>query len=300
MANKKEYIDLDKLIERTEPLLHASYRYHLERLKYNSNEQYIDSSLIETAEYNVKEIRSLLGGVPELLILGRDEDKPFYDTYVDSMINELIFSIKKSYDTMVQVMLYRRIEYFSRYYEDQKLADLLVDTYKKEFWSHLEMAYIRLASTWDRIGRLLDFVYFNIRQYDKDGYLSTIQKINVNLIPMSVQLRESNAWKKVWDYSKSESVNGLKWLLSRRNLIVHQISLQEIEYFDVEDTEFYNSEHNHILENTVKKKLKPMSPNEEVTHLKKHIEITLELFEDIKELCNLGTELIPKLNNSTR
>src|SRR5699024_6956226 len=292
--------DVDKLIEKTEPLLHASYRYHLERLKYNSCEQYIDSSLIETAEYNVKEIRSMLGGVPELLILGRDEDKPFYDTYVDSMINELIFSIKKSYDTMVQVMIYRIIEYFSRYYEDQKLADLLVDIYKKEFWSHLEMAYIRLASTWDRIGRLLDFVYFNIRQYDKDGYLSTIQKINVNLIPMSVQLRQSNAWKKVWDYSKSESVNGLKWLLSRRNLIVHQISLQEIEYFDVEDTEFYHSEHNHILENTVKKKLKPMSPNEEVTHLKKHIEITLELFEDIKELCNLGTELIPKLNNSTR
>jgi len=300
LANKKEYIDLDKLIEKTEPLLNASYRYHLERLKYNSNEQYIDSSLIKTAEDNVKEIRSMLGGVPELLILGRDEDKPFYDTYVDSMMNELIFSIKKSYDTMVQVILYRRIEYFSRYYEDQKLADLLVDIYKKEFWSHLEMAYIRLASTWDRIGRLLDFVYFNIRQYDKDGYLSTIQKINVNLIPMSVQLRQSNAWKKVWDYSKSESVNGLKWLLSRRNLIVHQISLQEIEYFDVEDTEFYHSEHNHILENTVKKKLKPMSPNEEVTHLKKHIEITLELFEDIKELCNLGTELIPKLNNSTR
>lgn len=280
-----------------ESLLKSSYKYHLERLKYDVKEHYIDINLVENAQKNIKEIHSMLGGIPSLLISFKEKEKPIYDTYIESMMNELGFSIKKSYETALKVKFYSHLESLSNIYADPKVESVFSDIYKSEFWSYLEMAYIRMASVWDRIGRLLEFVFFNIRQYDKGGYLSTIEKIHINLIPMSDQLKNSNAWKNIWNYSKKQNINGLKWLLSRRNLIVHQVSLQEKESFDVANTEFYYSEHNHFLENTVKKKLKPMEIEEEVEQFKEHVETTLKLLKDLKELCKLGIELIPKINN---
>lgn len=87
---------------------------------------------------------------------------------------------------------------------------------------------------------------------------------------MDDELGHSNDWKELWSYSKSEKEHGLMWLISRRNLIVHQVGLQEISNYDFYE-EDYDSYYNHILERTVKGKLKPLSPKEESKQLSYHI-----------------------------
>lgn len=50
----------------------------------------------------------------------------------------------------------------------------------RSFWDALEIATIRLASYWDRVGQLLDFVFFNIRQYERDGFPVVLERIKKN------------------------------------------------------------------------------------------------------------------------
>ncbi len=116
----------------------------------------------------------------------------------------------------------------------------------------------------------LNLYFFNIRQYDREGFTSTIHKIHLNIAKMDDELGHSNDWKELWSYSKSEKEHGLMWLISRRNLIVHQVGLQEISNYDFYE-EDYDSYYNHILERTVKGKLKPLSPKEESKQLSYHI-----------------------------
>ncbi|WP_413300389.1 hypothetical protein AA0X95_18420 [Bacillus sp. 1P10SD] len=189
--------------------------------------------------------------------------------------------------------MYDHLISYSKFYKDQDLSAFLVNLYERELWEKMETSYIRLSSTWDRIGQLLSFVYFNIRKYDKDGFLSTVTQINTNIIPMYEKLRISNSWKKVWKYSKGESLDGLKWLLMRRNLIIHQIGLQDDN--SEEEEEIYSSYYNHILDDTIKRKLKPLSKKEEISQLLFHLNWLITNFEDIYTLCTIGLEKIPRI-----
>jgi hypothetical protein len=78
---------------------------------------------------------------------------------------------------------------------DKEFRDLLVKRVNAAFWEHAETSFIRLASYWDRIGQLLDFVFFGIRQYERDGFPSVMDRIQNNWAAVDPALREMAAWK---------------------------------------------------------------------------------------------------------
>jgi hypothetical protein len=106
------------------------------------------------------------------------------------------------------------------------------------FWEHAEASYLRLASFWDRIGQLLDFVFFNIRQYERDGFSAVLSRIRSNYVPLFLDLDFSGPWNNLWNYQKSENVDGLGWLIRRRNLLVHSLHLGPIEVGEKENAIF--------------------------------------------------------------
>jgi hypothetical protein len=56
---------------------------------------------------------------------------------------------------------------------------------RRSFWEYAEIGYIQLVCFWDRVGQLLDFIFFNIRQYERDGFPAVIDRIAVNYLPLS-------------------------------------------------------------------------------------------------------------------
>jgi hypothetical protein len=61
------------------------------------------------------------------------------------------------------------------------------DLISEQFWEQAETAYIRIASYWDRVGQMLDFVFFNIRQFERDGFTA------VHLPPYICTIRRSSS-----------------------------------------------------------------------------------------------------------
>jgi hypothetical protein len=95
------------------------------------------------------------------------------------------------------------------------------------FWNALEIATIRLASYWDRVGQLLDFVFFNIRQHEREGFPVVLERIKKNFAPtFSEVFRDDPNWNALLEYANSEKPSGLKWLLRRRNVAVHSTSFR--------------------------------------------------------------------------
>ena len=68
-------------------------------------------------------------------------------------------------------------------------SEVLKKIVSDRYWEEAEIAYIRLASYWDRVGQLLDFMYFNIRQYDREGFAAVIDKIQANYCPIYPEIR---------------------------------------------------------------------------------------------------------------
>lgn len=287
---------LEEYLEDVEPLMDAAYRYYVQRQMFsNSRLEVIEDEKISHFNKLIEKLAKQLDGTPEIIIIHRDDEKPVFDTYVDSLLGELVHSVNKSLKTIKEVKIYLVLLGFSRYYEEKDVSEHFTRLYSEMFWDSLEMSYIRLASTWDRVGGLLEFVFFNIRQYDRDGFNSTISKINLNIAKMDDDLGKSTDWKELWNYSKSENQDGLKWLLSRRNLIIHQVGLQEISNYDFNDENDYDSYYNHILDRAIKGKLKPLSRQEESKQLSHHINMFFNLFNNTFNICESYLEKIPRI-----
>jgi hypothetical protein len=161
----------------------------------------------------------------------------------------------------------------------------------ESFWEHAEIAYIKLSSYWDRIGQLLDALFFNIRQYEKDGFLAVISRIRSNFIPMHKDLSVLSAWKNLDAFSKSEKENGMQWLSRRRNLIIHSLQLQPSHNY--EDDAILDSEFNH-LDKKLREKLSPGNAGEELKRLHIQLNRVTSLFPDILSLCEWHLQKILK------
>lgn len=168
--------------------------------------------------------------------------------------------------------------------QPEALKDLQ-DAMSEMFWEHAETSYIRLASFWDRIGQLLDFVFFNIRQYERNGFPSVLSPIRSNYVPLFLDLDFSEPWNDLWNYQKSENVDGLGWLIRRRNLLVHSLHLEPMEVGEKENA-IFSSAFNH-LDEAVRKKLKPGSPKAELDYLHTHLAAAARLFPDVVALCQI-------------
>jgi hypothetical protein len=136
---------------------------------------------------------------------------------------------------------------------------------------------------------LLDFVFFNIRQYERDGFAAVLDRIAVNHVPVSPTLGQAVAWKALLTYRKREDEKGFAWLISRRNLLVHSLHLAPAKT----DNPVFAATYNH-LEERIRKKLRVAAPKEELARLHCHLSACADLFPSILEVAEIGIEVSRK------
>jgi hypothetical protein len=242
-----------------------------------------------------------LGAPPELFIYKNDKSEELgtYDTFPNSVLSEIISSfwkarraISKSHLTFIaQQTLLTKPELISLKESDVRLY---ISPVIRRFWEQIEYAYIRLAAYWDRVGQLLDYVYFHIRQYENDGFTSVMEKIRTNIVPCYSVIENSKAFTNLRSFQKSEKEDGLVWLLRRRNLLIHRIGFsipQHIEE-DTGDEILFYTKYNHF--EAVEEKLKQGNEQLELDWVHNHLIIICNLFPDVLDLAQEGAELIPR------
>jgi hypothetical protein len=168
--------------------------------------------------------------------------------------------------------------------ENSKATAQLIKLAQDAFWEHAEAAYIRLSSFWDRVGQVLDFAFFNIRKFDQNGFTAVVDRIHSNAVPMDNRLKYSGSWKRLRSFQASEQEDGLKWLLQRRNLLVHSLHLHPVE---ANDEGVFKSQFNH-LDTAHREKLRPREPAEEVALLMGQLDTAGALFSDFLTVVELA------------
>jgi len=231
-----------------------------------------------------------LGGPPRLLIVGKDQELDTYDTYSSAAITEILHSFHRCRRSVCRAQVCLIGSEFYRMSPDVLLPrpepavlEGMQSAMSEMFWEHAETSYIRLASFWDRIGQLLDYVFFNIRQYERDGFPRVMDRIHANYVPLFTELA-SHEWDHLWEYKKSEKVEGLSWLVRRRNLLIHSKHLEALAEDDAGADAIFSSAFNHLDEST-RTKLKPETPTIELDHLHSHLAAAAHLFPDVLGFC---------------
>ena len=100
-------------------------------------------------------------------------------------------------------------------------------------------------------------------------------------------------WIDIKRYAYRDQVDGLKWLLRRRNLLVHSLHLGEKKTAGSEerDLAYY---FNH-LDEAARNRLGTMTPEDELKALHDHLRAFAKLLEPLCDLCLWGVELIADL-----
>jgi hypothetical protein len=163
---------------------------------------------------------------------------------------------------------------------------------ERRFWDALEIATTRLSSYWDRVGQLLAFVFFNIRQYERDVFPSVLDRIKKNFTPTCPEIANSSAWDSITKYANSEKRDGYKWLARRRNLIVHSMQMAPNRQSDDTDAifeyEFDHYEHRVISDLALKE------PEEELTDIHSQLASAALLVPLVIELARLGLDAVAR------
>jgi hypothetical protein len=236
----------------------------------------------------------LYGGAPRLIIQRINDPKPTYDTYMSAAIDEAIEvfhrsrrSLCRAQAFLVGVNILREAPELMNLSDDAKVRELFQSSAEQVFWENAETTFIRLAGFWDRLGQVLDFAFFSIRQYERDGFSAVVDRIRSNALRMRPGLAKQQAWLSIWAFKKSEKEDGLQWLLSRRNMLVHSLHLRPVGT-DLND-ELFASAFNH-LDERLKNDLKPGTPEEEIRRLNGQLNKAAALLPQVLILCRLYAE----------
>ncbi|MEN6624729.1 MAG: hypothetical protein ABFD69_00720 [Candidatus Sumerlaeia bacterium] len=246
---------------------------------------------------NFNALNRQMGGAPDIFIISEGAKMDdVYDNFCWNAIIEMTSLFWRTRNNVIKTHAYfitRSITESPEAIECELSQDVraaMSFCAKEEFWNNSEIAYIRLASLWDRVGQLLDYVFFNIRQYERDGFPTVLDRIKANYVPVDKQVEKCAFWKGITNYAYNEDPYGMKWLLRRRNLLIHSIHLCEPSRADENELKL-KFHYNHLAE-SVKNKLKAMLPHEEVNCLHNHLARFSDLFEPISELCLWGNKLL--------
>ncbi len=242
-------------------------------------------------------LQQLLGGPDLQALVPNKPTKTRYDTYMAAALEESILmfnrarsAVWRSHMHCLAVSVIEKTPEGLTWPSDPAIA-IFMKSYPLEiFWEHAETAYIKLASFWDRLGLLLDFVFFNIRQFDREGFPAVMDKIRNNFLPMHDELRHSASWDRLRSFQTSEKIDGLKWLLRRRNLLIHSLHLRPWDGDKIPDDPIFESAFNH-LEESAKKNLAPGTRHQELSNLHSHLKMAAGHFHDVLALCELGAGL---------
>lgn len=240
---------------------------------------------IDALQNRVDRAITRLGGPPRSIIRGHDEPPPTYDTYAAAAMDEVLSAFRlarrtvcRAHTFMIGCGMIRTHPEIMRLPEAEEVREQFLSAAERAFWEHTETAFINICCYWDRVGQILDFAYFGIRQFERDGFTAVVDRIHANAAPMRPELQSSLAWVALRRFQNSEKDDGLKWLLRRRNLIVHSLHLRPIR--SAPDEELFKSAYNH-LEVKLASKLAPRSPIEEVEQLNLHLTAAADLFPNL-------------------
>ena len=240
------------------------------------------------------ELSVTLGGVPGVLIASNDQpNHTKYDEYGVATLDEIISYFNRCRDSVVKAHLSFVAYHFIRERPDfmniePEYRETMTELMEEAFWEETEIAYIRLASYWDRVGQLLDFMFFNVRQYERDGFAAVVDKIHGNFSPIYPELRISESYQKLRSFQQSEQIESFKWLARRRNLLVHSIRLRKL--FDQQPNVILEFAFNH-LEDKYRSKLQVRDPSDELNTIHQHLSNCAGLFPDVLELSKLAINL---------
>ena len=247
------------------------------------------SPSLENLQREIDAIILQLGGPPDVIITLKGKPKPKYDVYPAAAMHELIKLFDRSRKAVTRAQAFLIGSHLLQSAEGELIKSIpkmtveaLLEYSELTFWEYAETGFIRLASYWDRMGQLLDFAFFGIRQFDKDGFSAVMDRIHNNIIPVDKRLAQLPGWASLREFQTSEKVDGLKWLLRRRNLVVHSLYLRPLH--KDEDKELFDSEFNHI-DVALRNKLAPGSPSQEVDRLNVQLSKAAEMFPNALELC---------------
>jgi hypothetical protein len=246
-------------------------------------------------EDRVERLAIAAGGTPCELAVDPDEPKRHFDTYVNAAISEVLAVFHRARRSVIDAHLHfighsTLLEHPDWLHNAPtgEAAQALSEAMEDDFWENAETAYIRLASYWDRIGQLLDFFFFGIRHFERDGFAAVVDRIFLNLAPVEPELEASAALKRLRDYQTSELENGYKWLARRRNLLVHSLHLQPLT--EQQNLDLFETLHNH-LDMRLRKKLKPGTSKEELERLHGQLGAVCDRFVDVLALCETRVRL---------
>lgn len=230
-----------------------------------------------------------LGGPPEHYLVREGCKPPPADSYPEAVLREVMSVFDRARKSVTRAHMFMTgaatIQESPDDFilEPEQLASLDQVT-SDAFWEHAEAAYIRLASYWDRVGQVLDFAFFNIRKFDHLGFTAVMDRVAANAVPMNDRLKRNGSWTRLRAFQTSEKDDGLKWLLVRRNLIIHSLHLHPLP---VEDEPVFESQFNH-LETAHRDRQKPRSMRDEAEILKRQLRRAVHLFEDFLRIVEFS------------
>jgi hypothetical protein len=306
---KKEIEDgqLEKFVDFLVKLLDIEINYTLTEKRaedYFSPKLAVLATDDETAKVlnaALSRIAQSLGAPPVIFIEEKgNEERETFDTFPNSVLSEMLASfwkarraICRAHITFIAEQAARTRPEFINMNETEK--QFYIPPITRRFWDQSEYAYIRLAAYWDRVGQLLDYIFFHIRQYEDDGFSSVIEKIQSNMIPCNPVIANSQAFMNLRHFQKTEKEDGLMWLLRRRNLLIHRIGFSVLQENDenTHNNQLFISSHNH-LSALEKEKLKQGDQKLELERIHNHLNIISRLFPDVLELSETGAKLIPR------
>lgn len=246
-------------------------------------------------ESKLDKLSASMGGPPKLILVKDGDAPPHYDTYIEAAISESIDVFMRARASVCRTHLYmigsstlKNHPETMNLPEDQNIQPIIISQTEDLFWEHAETSFIRLASFWDRIGQILDFVFFNIRQYERDGFSAVLDRIYCNHLPMSTRLSSSDSWVRLRKFQTNEQPEGLKWLLRRRNLLIHSLHLHAGAGIS-SGNQIFSSAYNH-LDEAIRNKLLQGSSENELKQLHLHLRTAALLLPDVIEVALIGSE----------
>lgn len=294
--------DDNKLEELVNDLVHVVRWATLEPIVAKKMERFLDPkpiTLVETSEeadklrLRVETLAERLGAPPRLSIsIDGKASESVNDEYGASALQELFSYFWRCRRSLVRAHLLfitiGTMENHKEYWKDSVSDEdhqALMHSFSSSMWEEFETTYIRLASYWDRAGQLLDFLFFNVRHYDREGFGSVMEKIHNNFSLVFPALAELNSWKSLNDFQRSEQPNGFKWLIRRRNLLVHSLHLRSLN--DQPEEPLFQFTFNH-LEDKLRNKLRPSDSKTELHRLHSHLSKISSLLPDLLSLSEFA------------
>jgi hypothetical protein len=270
-----------------EALLLAQYEIVQEDKFANLRNPHDDGSF----ERRLERVEVHLGGPPKHYLLRVGDEPPPADNYPYDVLKEVLDVFSRARKSVLRAHLFMAGSSLLSEQPDLMelpkepgIAAMFVAQAAEAFWEHAEAAYIRLFSFWDRIGQVLDFAFFNIRKFDQNGFYAVMDRVSVNAVPMNASMATSGCWKRLRTFQTSEKDDGLKWLLQRRNLIVHSLHLHPVRD---DEASVFKSQFNH-LDAAHRDKLRPRTIAGEVAQLKLQLTRAADLFPDFLTLLEMS------------